>query len=148
MKKIVTSRNMKIMFLASILWFVMHSPAIAALKNTHPRLMSEAWIDQLTEWSNDTSWGPWRRFEDFADGNFGDSSDAGRLLAKALMWKMGKDNTYLTECLNKFDSIVNSIGTNINNIDRAVYIAYTYDLLYSELSLAQQKNAVDKFILW
>jgi hypothetical protein len=120
------------------------------LKTTHPRLMSEEWIDQLTEWSQDESWEPWQRFKAFADSSFGDAYDAGRLFAKALMWKMGKGNSYLTEALNNFDSVINTVDSNnVDSIEsRGEYIAYAYDLLYDQFSSASQKNAVDAFVQW
>ncbi len=132
-----------------ILLFKLISPACATLKKSHPRLMSQEWINQLTEWSQDENWEPWQRFKSFADSSFGDSYDPGRLFAKALMCKMGKGQNYCDEALNNFDSIVNSVGTSVDKIgNRANYIAYAYDLLYDQLPSTSQKNAVDKFIQW
>lgn len=130
------------------LWLLGGSLANAALQKTHPRLMSTTWIESLTSWSNDSKWGPGQRFQNFADSGFGDSNDASRLFAKALMWRMGKGNVYLTSSLNNFDSVVNGIS-GINDIaSKSIYVAYAYDLLYAQLPVASQKNAIDKFNSW
>jgi hypothetical protein len=143
--------KLQILLTASLCLLLVSVPQVESqvLKTTHPRLMDQQWIDRLTAWSNDPSWEPYQRFESFANRGFGDAYDAGRLFSKALMWRMGKGDSYRTECLNNFDSIVNGVGTNVNNIAREGHlIAMAYDLLYHELSPSSQRNAVDQFIQW
>jgi hypothetical protein len=120
----------------------------AELSKSHPRLMNQEWIDKFIKWS-DESWEPYLRFRNFANKSFGGAYDTGILFSKALMWKMGKGEIYLTDALAYFDTLVNKVGTSTSNIGtRAQFIAMTYDLLYDKLSDSSRRNAVDKFIEW
>ena len=137
------------LIMAGFLWANFLNFASAGVQEIHPKLMNQAWINDLKLWSNDSEWQPWIDFQQFANGNFnGGPYDAARLFAKALMWKMEKGDNYLTDCLNNFDRIVDSVVTTTNIKDRARMISLAYDLLYDQLPSTSQMNAVDKFIEW
>lgn len=149
MRHFLNFKIIQITLVALLILLVLAPSSFAALKNNHPRLMSQDWINKLSEWSNDPYWEPWQKFKSFADSKFGNTYDSGRLFARALMWKMGKGEAYLTSCLSNFDTVINSVGTSVDKIAaNALYIAYAYDLLYEKLPVSSQKNAVDQFIAW